>query len=120
MEKSVEYGLDYYISQMPGTGEADAKSCSSLVLAYIGDCVFDLVIKTRVVAGGNRQVHRLHEETSHFVQASAQSFMMRAIQEHLTAEEHAVYRRGRNVKSVSAAKNQSITDYNKPADAIMF
>ena len=113
MEKSVEYGLDYYISQMPGTGEADAKSCSSLVLAYIGDCVFDLVIKTRVVAGGNRQVHRLHEETSHFVQASAQSFMMRAIQEHLTAEEHAVYRRGRNVKSVSAAKNQSITDYRR-------
>lgn len=113
MEKSVEYGLDYYISRMPGTGEADAKSCSPLVLAYIGDCVFDLVIKTRVVAGGNRQVHKLHEETSHFVQASAQSFMMRAIQEHLTAEEHAVYRRGRNVKSVSAAKNQSITDYRR-------
>ena len=43
MEKSVEYGLDYYISQMPGTGEADAKSCSSLVLAYIGDCVFDQI-----------------------------------------------------------------------------
>ncbi len=39
--------------------------------------------------------------------------MMRAIQEHLTAEEHAVYRRGRNVKSVSAAKNQSITDYRR-------
>src|SRR5699024_10229219 len=49
----------------------------------------------------------------HFVQASAQSFMMRVIQEHLTAEEHAVYRRGRNVKSVSAAKNQSITDYRR-------
>ena len=93
MEKSIVYGLDYYISQMPGAEETDAKSCSPLVLAYIGDCVFDLVIKTRVVGRGNRQVHKLHEETSHFVQASAQSFMMRAIQEHLTAEEHAVYRR---------------------------
>lgn len=113
MEKSVEHGLEYYISRMPGTGQPDAKSCSSLVLAYIGDCVFDLVIKTRVAARGNRQVHKLHEETSHFVQASSQSFMMRAIQEHLTAEEHAVYRRGRNVKSVSAAKNQSITDYRR-------
>ena len=47
------------------------------------------------------------------VQASAQSFMMRAIQEHLTEEEHAVYRRGRNTRSVSAAKNQSITDYRR-------
>ena len=39
--------------------------------------------------------------------------MMRAIQEHLTEEEHAVYRRGRNTRSVSAAKNQSITDYRR-------
>ena len=113
MEKSIVYGLDYYISQMPGADETDAKSCSPLVLAYIGDCVFDLVIKTRVVGRGSRQVHKLHEETSHFVQASAQSFMMRAIQEHLTAEEHAVYRRGRKGKRVSAAKNQSITDYRR-------
>ena len=113
MEKSIEHGLDYYIGTMPGTEKKDTKDYSPLALAYIGDCVFDLVIKTRVVACGNRQVHRLHEETSHFVQASAQSFMMRAIQEHLTAEEHAVYRRGRNVKSVSAAKNQSITDYRR-------
>ena len=113
MEKSIVYGLDYYISQMPGAEETDAKSCSPLVLAYIGDCVFDLVIKTRVVGRGNRQVHKLHEETSHFVQASAQSFMMRAMQEHLTAEEHAVYRRGRNARSVSPAKNQSITDYRR-------
>ena len=49
-------------------------------------------------------MHKLHEETSRYVQASAQSFMMRAIQEHLTEEEHAVYRRGRNTRSVSAAK----------------
>lgn len=58
-------------------------------------------------------MHKLHEETSRYVQASAQSFMMRAIQEHLTEEEHAVYRRGRNTRSVSAAKNQSITDYRR-------
>ena len=47
------------------------------------------------------------------MQASAQSFMMRAMQEHLTEEEHAVYRRGRNARSVSPAKNQSITDYRR-------
>ncbi|HIY31037.1 MAG TPA: ribonuclease III [Candidatus Mediterraneibacter avicola] len=113
MEKSIEHGLDYYIGTMPGTEKKDTKEYSPLALAYIGDCVFDLVIKTRVAARGSRQVHKLHEETSHYVQASSQSFMMRAMQEHLTPEEHAVYRRGRNVKSVSAAKNQSITDYRR-------
>ena len=56
---------------------------------------------------------KLHQETSKIVQASAQSEMMRVIQEVLTEEEHAVYRRGRNAKSVSPAKNQSLTDYRR-------
>lgn len=113
MEKGLEFGLEHYMKQIPGMEEADPKLSSPLVLAYIGDCVFDLIIKMRVAGGGNRQVHKLHEETSRYVQASAQSFMMRAMQEHLTAEEHAVYRRGRNARSVSPAKNQSITDYRR-------
>ena len=44
---------------------------------------------------------------------TAQSLMMRTMQEQLNEEEHAVYRRGRNAKSVSPAKNQSITDYRR-------
>ena len=113
MEKGLEFGLEYYMKQIPGMRRVDAKTSSPLVLAYIGDCVFDLIIKMRVAGEGNRQVHKLHEETSRYVQASAQSYMMRTMQEHLTAEEHAVYRRGRNAKSVSPAKNQSITDYRR-------
>lgn len=113
MEKSIEFGLEHYIHSIPGVQEIDPHMCSPLVLAYIGDCVFDLIIKTMVAGRGNRPVHRLHEETSHYVQASAQSFMMRTIQGHLTEEEHGVYRRGRNTRSVSPAKNQSITDYRR-------
>ena len=97
MEKSLGYGFEYYMDLIPGMKQADPKASSSIVLAYIGDCVFDLIIKMRVVGRGGRQVHKLHEETSRYVQASAQSFMMRAIQEHLTEEEHAVYRRGKIV-----------------------
>ena len=108
-----EKGITAYPSLKEALYEHDPKASSSIVLAYIGDCVFDLIIKMRVVGRGGRQVHKLHEETSRYVQASAQSFMMRAIQEHLTEEEHAVYRRGRNTRSVSAAKNQSITDYRR-------
>lgn len=113
MEKSLGFGLEHYMKKIPGMKEVDPKMSSPLVLAYIGDCVFDLIIKMRVAAAGNRQVQKLHEETSHYVQASAQSYMMRAMQDHLTEEEHSVYRRGRNARSVSPAKNQSITDYRR-------
>ena len=113
MEKSVEYGLEHYMKTIPGMQSIDPKTSSPLVLAYIGDCVFDLIIKLMVTGKGNRQVHKLHEETSRYVQASAQSYMMRSIQERLSEEEHAVYRRGRNARSVSPAKNQSITDYRR-------
>jgi len=86
---------------------------SPLTLAYIGDSIYDLIIKTKVISEGNKQVKKLHQETSSMVQASAQSEMMRALQPLLTEEEHAVYRRGRNAKSVSPAKNQSLTDYRR-------
>ena len=113
MEKSLETGLEQYIQTIPGMHEIDPKLCSPLVLAYVGDCVFDLIVKTLIVGRGNRPVHKLHEETSRYVQASAQSYMMRTMQEHLNEEEHGVYRRGRNARSVSSAKNQSITDYRR-------
>lgn len=93
--------------------EVDIKEYSPLTLAYIGDCIYDLIIKTLVINEGNRQVQKLHQKTSSYVQASAQSKMMRTMQEHLTEEEHAIYKRGRNAKSVSPAKNQSITDYRR-------
>lgn len=113
MEKSVNFEFHDYIQEVLNLQEVDAASYSPLVLAYIGDCIYDLIIKTMIISRGNKQVHKLHEETSRFVQASTQSLMMRKMQEHLTEEEHAVYRRGRNAKSVSPAKNQSITDYRR-------
>lgn len=113
MEKGVTFEFHDRMTEILQFNEADADSYSPLVLAYIGDCIYDLIIKSMVISGGNKQVHRLHEETSSYVQASAQSLMMRTMQQHLTEEEHAVYRRGRNTKSVSPAKNQTITDYRR-------
>jgi len=71
------------------------------------------LIKTVVISRGNRQVQKLHKDTSDLVCASTQSLMMRGIQEHLTEVEHGIYRRGRNSKTVTPAKNQSITDYRR-------
>ncbi|MBQ2986606.1 MAG: ribonuclease III [Tyzzerella sp.] len=113
MEKSVGFDFVSYMNELFQMEEVDIREYSPLTLAYIGDCIFDLVIKSLVINDGNKQVNKLHQETSRLVQASAQSLMMRTMQEHLTEEEHAVYKRGRNAKSVSPAKNQSITDYRR-------
>lgn len=111
MEKSI--GFDDCLRAAFDMQDVDVQSYSPLTLAYIGDCVFDLIIKSLIVNQGNKQVQKLHAETSALVQASSQSKMMRPLQELLTEEEHAVYKRGRNAKSVSPAKNQSITDYRR-------
>lgn len=113
MEKSVEFEIADYIKEVLEMKEVEPEGYSPLTLAYIGDSIYDLIIKTKVISEGNKQVKKLHQETSSMVQASAQSEMMRALQPLLTEEEHAVYRRGRNAKSVSPAKNQSLTDYRR-------
>lgn len=101
MEKSVEFEIADYIKEVLEMKEVEPEGYSPLTLAYIGDSIYDLVIKTKVISEGNKQVKKLHQETSSMVQASAQSEMMRVLQPLLTEEEHAVYRRGRNASSFS-------------------
>ena len=113
MEKSLGFEFDSYMKELFQMEEVDVSTYSPLTLAYIGDCIYDLIIRSLVVNKGNKQVNKLHLETSSLVQASTQSLMMRTMQEHLTEEEHAIYKRGRNAKSVSPAKNQSVTDYRR-------
>ena len=113
MEKSVGFEFDSYMHEIFNMEEVDVRTYSPLTLAYIGDCVYDLIIKSLVIGNGNKQVNKMHKETSSLVQAATQSLMMRTMQEHLTEEENAVYKRGRNSKSVTPAKNQSITDYRR-------
>lgn len=113
MDKSVMWQFDSYMQDLFQLKEVDIKEYSPLTLAYIGDGIYDLIIRTLVINKGNKQVQKLHLETSALVNAGTQSKMMRVLQEQLTEEEHAVYKRGRNAKSVSPAKNQSVTDYRR-------
>ena len=113
MEKSIGFELDSYMREVFQMEEVNIQTYSPLALAYIGDCVYDLIIKSIVLSKGNKQVNKIHKDTSSLVQASTQSLIMRTIQTHLTEEEHAIYKRGRNAKSVTPAKNQSITDYRR-------
>lgn len=113
MEKSIGFEFDSYMHEIFNMEEVDIHSYSPLTLAYIGDSIYALIIKSIVVNRGNKQVNKLHKDTADLVQASTQSKMMRTMQEHLTEEEHAVYKRGRNSKTVTPAKNQSVTDYRR-------
>lgn len=91
----------------------DPKQMSPLVLAYIGDSVFDVVVKSYVVEHGNVQVNKMNKITSSIVKAETQSKMIGSIEEELTEEEHGIYKRGRNAKSYTSAKNASISDYRR-------
>lgn len=89
----------------------DIKQYSPLTLAYIGDGIYDMIIRTVVVEGGNAPVNHLHRKVSTMVKASAQAELLHLIEPLLTSEELAVYKRGRNAKSFTSAKNASMTDY---------
>ena len=91
--------------------KTDIKTYSPLTLAYIGDSIFDLLIRTMLVERGNEQVNRLHQRASKMVKATAQKEMVQAIMELLTDEEVTIYKRGRNAKSATSAKNASVTYY---------
>ena len=86
---------------------------SPLNLAYIGDSVFDVIVKTVMVERGNTQVNKLHQATSKIVKAVSQAKMYDAIKESLTEEEANIMRRGRNAKPYTKAKNASYSEYCK-------
>ena len=93
--------------------EVDVRAYSPLTLAYIGDAVYEMVIRTIIVERANKAANELHKKTVRFVQAGTQAAMIMALQDILTEDELAVFKRGRNAKSNTSAKNASITDYRK-------
>ena len=93
--------------------EVDLRTYSPLTLAFLGDCVYDIIIRTVVVERGNRAPQGLHKKKSYLVNAKTQKEIIESIQDLLTPEEEDVYRRGRNAKSYTTAKNASVGDYRK-------
>ncbi len=102
-----------FIEQEFGVEPKDIRTYSPLTLAYIGDGVFDLIIRSVVVGKGNTSPNKLHQFTSQIVKATTQSAMIDSLEDILSEEEMDVYRRGRNAKSHSVAKNASVGDYRK-------
>ena len=93
--------------------DRDLRTYSPLTLAYIGDGVYELVIRTILVKKGNCPVNQLHKNASSLVKAGAQSKMMELLEPDLTEEELAVYKRGRNAHSPTMAKHATMADYRR-------
>lgn len=109
----MEKGIDSYIREKFKIPDTDIRTYSPLTLAFIGDGIYDLVIRTIIVGQGNTRASQLHQHTSHLVKAHSQSVMISAMLPNMTEEEEKVYRRGRNAKSPTMAKNATMADYRR-------
>jgi ribonuclease-3 family protein len=104
-------GLNEYINDRFGIDSKDIRTYSPLTLAYIGDAVYDLIIRSVLVNRGNTAVNKLHKRASSIVKAGTQSEMAAALMDVFTEEEKDIYRRGRNSKPHTKAKNASTIEY---------
>lgn len=106
-----EIGFLEEIHRQFGESKLKPNQYSALALAYIGDSVYDLLIRTLVLDLGNGKVKEFHRTTSGIVKAESQARLVESILKDLTEEEDAIFRHGRNAKSGTSAKNASIVDY---------
>ena len=72
----MEMKIDSYIKEQFQIQDVDVRTYSPLALAYIGDGIFDLVIRTVIVGKGNTKASQLHYQTSHIVKAQSQALMI--------------------------------------------
>ena len=102
--------LDYLLKPF-NIERKEATEFSPLVLAYIGDAVYELMIRSILVSRGNRPVNKLNKDATSLVKAAAQSEIIKLISDKLSEEEYTVFKRGRNSSPHTMAKNASMTDY---------
>ncbi|OBR68313.1 ribonuclease III [Paenibacillus oryzae] len=91
----------------------EASQMNPVVLAYMGDVVFELVVRQYLISLPNQKPHHLHREATGMVSAKAQRRLLERLQPMLTEEEADVVRRGRNSKSGAPPKNADVADYRQ-------
>ena len=92
--------------------ESEIRAISNLGLAHIGDCVYELMVRSRLICSGRSTSGGLHRETVKYVSAPAQAEAAAKILPKLSEEEQSVYRRGRNTRVNSVPKNADISQYH--------
>ena len=91
--------------------ELQVRMMNPLVLAYIGDTVYDLFVRTYLIYSYDIPVHQLHVKATAFVKAAAQSKTLHDIESSLTEDEIYIVKRGRNAKSGTIPRNADVTEY---------
>lgn len=91
--------------------EAEINQLSPLTWAYVGDCVFELYIRTKLVNETNMKPHELHIKAIQYVKAKAQADMIYKIKDYLTDDEKDIVRRGRNAQNHHLPKNADVQEY---------
>lgn len=92
--------------------EVNAKQLSPLNLAFVGDCVYEMLVRESLVCAANRPVNDLHRESVKYVSAKAQTLAFEKIKDILTDEELAQYKRGRNAKTGHSPKSATDAEYH--------
>ena len=95
-----------------GIKERDPKALPGLTLAYIGDCVFEIVVRSTLVESGLNHVSDLNRIATRVVSAKAQAAFAKTIEDSLEDDERDVYRRGKNANSTSIPKSASRVEYH--------
>lgn len=93
--------------------DTDARMKNALVLAYIGDTVYDLYVRTNLVKNSDLHVNELNKKAVRVVNAKAQAQMADTLMEQLTAQEVEIFKRGRNARPATTPKNMSLAEYKK-------
>ncbi|RVU55063.1 Mini-ribonuclease 3 [Anaerosphaera multitolerans] len=92
--------------------ENSIKELSPLALAFLGDAVFELLVRSFIL-NKNKNPKKLHVEAIGYVKAKAQADFINKIKDELTEEEYMVYKRGRNTKSHTVPKNANVNEYRE-------
>lgn len=90
----------------------DIRTYSPLTLAFIGDGIYECIIRTLVVLKGNTAPGKLQKKSSGLAKAAAQAEIMKVLLPELTEKELAVYKSGRNAKPYTKAKNATMGEYH--------
>lgn len=115
MEESLnkDYSLLTTIKECFDIKEVDMRTYSPLTLAFIGDCFFEIIIRTIFVGKGNKSVNALAKDKNTIVNAKAQSQIAEYLLEYFNDEEKEIYRKGKNAKTQNHSKSAAYNEYHK-------
>lgn len=102
---------DMLVNMKGSMEEKDVKMMAPLVLAYMGDAVFEAYVRSYLIQGSRMPVNELHRTATKYVKAKAQAEIVHALEPLLSEEEWQIVKRGRNQKSATTPKNAILIDY---------